>query len=506
MPITPDRPDGRSAGSEDPLEAAEATDDAAHPEAGPRRPSRESGWGYDPTDEDFDLVRETVPVAVRPPQDQPTVRVEPAARPAPGDRETVRLPRQRKPADSRKRPPLLVAAAFATIWAALLSYLPVALVIGLARTLEGQGGLLPALHAGLAGWLLGHGVPVWTSIGPLGLAPLLLTLLAGWRLNRAGLHVTRAVGARRSGSPGRALAVALAVGVAYGLLGLLAAVVVDGRGTDVWPPRAGLNLLVAGFVFALVGSLRGTDALVVVARRLPPPLRHGVRTGVVASLLILAAGAAFAGLSVATGGGDAADMIAAYRTGVAGQAGITLLSLAYGANATVWAAAYLLGPGFALGVGSEVRLTELSVDRLPTLPLLAGLPTGPMGASGALLLAVPVLAAMAAGWLLSRRLMGVHHVVESHLTTGRQPVRPGDPMPQEPSWPLVLGSAVLAGPIAGLVLGALSWLSSGPLGDGRMARIGPVPWQVALVAAAVVGVCACIGAAAARAFRAPVPQ
>jgi hypothetical protein len=205
MPITPDRPDGRSAGSEDPLEAAEATDDAARPEA--RRPSRETGWGYNPSDEDFDLVRETVPVAVRPEPEhihnQPTVRVEPAAR----ERETVRLPRQREPADARKRPPLLVAAAFATMWAALLSYLPVALVIGLARTLEGQGGLLPALHAGLAGWLLGHGVPVWTSIGPLGLAPLLLTLLAGWRLNRAGLHVTRAVGARRSGAPGRALAV-----------------------------------------------------------------------------------------------------------------------------------------------------------------------------------------------------------------------------------------------------------------------------------------------------------
>jgi hypothetical protein len=52
-----------------------------------------------------------------------------------------------------------------------------------------------------------------------------------------------------------------------------------------------------------------------------------------AALFVLAAGAAFTGLSVAIGGGQAADTISAYRTGVAGQAGITLLSLAYGANA-----------------------------------------------------------------------------------------------------------------------------------------------------------------------------
>ena len=58
---------------------------------------------------------------------------------------TARRP-SRCPASAGRRsapaaPPLLVAAGFATLWAALLSYLPVAAVIGLARTLEGAGGL-----------------------------------------------------------------------------------------------------------------------------------------------------------------------------------------------------------------------------------------------------------------------------------------------------------------------------------------------------------------------------
>ncbi|NED49997.1 hypothetical protein G3I24_03605, partial [Micromonospora aurantiaca] len=135
------------------------------------------------------------------------------------------------------------------------------------------------------------------------------------------------------------------------------------------------------------------------------PVRDGLRTGLVAALLLCGAGAGAAGLAVATGGGDAADMIGAYRTGVAGQAGITLVSIAYAPNATAWSASYLLGPGFAVGTDTAVRTSEVSVGALPAVPLLAGLPRGPMDGLGGALLAVPVLAAMAAGWLLARRLL-----------------------------------------------------------------------------------------------------
>jgi hypothetical protein len=103
-----------------------------------------------------------------------------------------------------------------------------------------------------------------------------------------------------------------------------------------------------------------------------------------------------------------------------------------------------------------------------------------MGATGALLLAVPVLAGMFAGWLLVQRLRG--------------------PEATTPAWPLVLGSAALAGPVAGVVLGVLAAFSGGSLGGGRLSEIGPVPWQVALVSAAVVAVSVALGATAARAL------
>ncbi len=478
MPTTPDRPDGPPDSRDEPAGTAPAADRETVPVDVARR-ARDL--------DDPDLIHETVPVDVahhrtrridveRAARERATVVIDP-------NRETVKVPGQRRPPDRAGRAPLPVAAGFATLWAALVSFLPVVAVIGLARTLEGAGGLAGAMRTGLAAWLLGHGVPLGTSLGPLALAPLLLTLLAAWRLNRAGLHVTRAIGARRSGSPRAALLVAVAVGLWYGVLGALVAALIDGPGTTVSAARAFAQLTLIGVLGALVGSLRSTDALMVIAARVPPVLRHGVRTGAVAALLILACGAGFTGLALALGGGEAADMIAAYRTGVAGQAGITLVSLAYGGNAAVWAAAYLLGPGFALGTDSTVRLTEVTVGPLPTLPLLSGLPSGPMGATGALLLAVPVLAGMFAGWLLTQRLRG--------------------PEPVIPAWPLVLGSAALAGPVAGVVLGALAGFSGGSLGDGRLSDIGPVPWQVALVSAAVVAVSAALGATAARAFGRP---
>ncbi|MEU2611620.1 DUF6350 family protein [Micromonospora sp. NPDC007271] len=413
--------------------------------------------------------------------DQPRRPAAGVADARPTGRAGPRVPAPRSAEAPRGRAPLPVAAGVAAGWAAVTSWLPVTLVLGLAQLSEDAGSLPGALRAGLAGWLLGHGVPLQTGAGPLGLAPLALTALAVWRLTRAGVHVSRAIGTRGGRSPGQALTAAVAVGLGYALLGALAAVVAGTGGLRVSPVRAGLTFALVGALAALVGAVRTTGVSVLLARRSPAPLRDGVRTGLVAGLLLLGAGAGAAGLAVATGGGDAADMIGAYRTGVAGQAGITLVSLAYAPNATVWSASYLLGPGFAVGTDTAVRTSEVSLGALPAVPLLAGLPSGPMDGLGAGLLAVPVLAGMAAGWLLARRLARL--AAQERATVG---------------WAALLGPAALAGPVAGVLLGVAAAISGGPLGGGRLAEIGPVWWQVAGVATAVVAAGALLGAVATR--------
>ncbi len=411
----------------------------------------------------------------------------PGARPDPPGRErtgsAAQVPDPGPDGDERpRRAPLPVATAVATLWAALVSYLPVAVVLGATRLAEHDTTFVGAARLGLAGWLLGHGVPVQTDAGPVGLAPLALTMLAAWRLMRAGVHVGRTVGVRRDPTLGRALVVAAAVGTGYGILGALAALALGGDGPTAAPLRALLTLAVFGAFASFAGVLRCSGALGSVARRTPPVLRHGVRTGVVAAVLLLAAGAGIAGLAVAVGGGEAGGMIGAYRTGMVGQAGITVISLGYAPNAAVWAASFLLGPGFAVGTDTVVRTTEVSIGALPAVPLLAGLPEGPLGGVGGVVLAGPVLAGMGAGWLLARRML--------RTAAGRQAAPPG--------WATLLWAAVVGGPVAGLLMGVAAFLSGGPLGGGRLAEIGPSYWQVAAAATVVVLVGTLIGAVAGR--------
>ncbi len=388
-----------------------------------------------------------------------------------------RVPLPRDEREPRSHAPLLVAALVAAGGAALTSWLPVAVVLWLFQLSEGAASLLGALRVGAAGWLLGHGVPLDTPTGSMGLAPLAVTAFALWRLSRAGVHVTRAVGARGSRSPGRTLAAAAAVGVAYALLGVLASMLAGGGA----PVRAGLTLAVLGTLAAGLGAARTSRVTEVFVARVPVSLREGARAGLVAVLVLLGAGAAMAGLAVATGGGDAADLIGAYRTGVAGQAGITLVSLAYAPNATAWSASYLLGPGFAVGTDTAVRTSEVSVGALPALPLLAGLPSGPVdGLWSVAILALPALVGMTVGWLLARRL--------SRTVGGRAPL----------SWSTLLFPAALAGPVTGVLMGVVAEASGGPLGAGRLAEVGPVGWQVALAATVVISGGALLGAAATR--------
>jgi hypothetical protein len=163
--------------------------------------------------------------------------------------------------------------------------------------------------------------------------------------------------------------------------------------------------------------------------------------------------------------------------GIVGSGLLFLAQLAYLPNAVVWAIAYMLGPGFAVGTGTVVAPTGSVTGQLPAFPLLAALPgsghgTGP-GWLGALLLVMPYLAGAVGGLLVAR--LGPTVVLESPPLRG-----------------------FCCGMLAGGALGLASAFAGGPLGNGRLAAVGPSAWQVALVAALEIGIAAAIAAGAAN--------
>jgi len=378
---------------------------------------------------------------------------------------------------------LLVAAPVAAAWAAGVSFLPVfgLVVLGAAGSGSSSG---PAFRLSLSIWLLGHGVPLVTPDQRVSLVPLAITTLAAWRIARAGLHAGRAIGAHRHRTVRPAAAAAAAVALPYAGLGWVAGSFARTPAIAVSPTRAALTLGAFALAVATLGALAGHGGLRERVAALPVPAVDAVRTGIIAVLLVLAAGAATAGVALALRGPEATDLLGSYRAGVLGQAGITVVCLAYAPNLAVWTASYLLGPGFAVGAGTLVSPGAVTVGPLPALPVLAGLPSGPATGFAAALIAVPVLAALAAGWLLARRRMRGAAGVD---------------------WSGLLVAAAGSGPVAGLLMALAALVSGGGLGTGRLAILGPVSWRVGLFTAGAVAIGALLGTGVGRVLRAQRP-
>ncbi|WP_433052258.1 cell division protein PerM [Dactylosporangium sp. CS-033363] len=406
------------------------------------------------------------------------------------DRETVKLPIQRRAVrgkDPAKRParraPLALAAVVNSLWAALVSLVPTMLLVwGLFASDSSGTPLGETLRLGLAGWVLAHWVPLQTGIGPISLAPLGLTAVAAWRVYRAGVHTARAIGARAHHkrtpwSPWPAARAGLAIGIVYSALGTLAATLADHRDVDVSLVRAALTFGGFGLVAGSLGAFAEARGIARLAARTPRVLRDATRTGLVAALLVLGAGAATTGMAVAVSGGDASQIIDDYHTGIAGQIGLVIVCGFFAPDVAVWAASYLVGPGFTIGSETFISAAHVSVGTLPAVPLLAGLPSTPATGYAPLLLGLPLLAALIAGWLLARRSLR------------------SDP---ERSWFPLLGAAVLAGPVAGVVLALVSAAAGGSLGADGLADIGPHAGAVGFVAMFMIAIGALLSTAATK--------
>jgi hypothetical protein len=171
--------------------------------------------------------------------------------------------------------------------------------------------------------------------------------------------------------------------------------------------------------------------------------------------------------------GTAASVLSRLHADGTGAALFTLLTGAVAPNAALFGAAYLLGPGFAVGTGTVVAPSGVLLGPVPAFPLLAALPApGPAAAWTSALIAVPVLLAVVVGFLTVRR----------HPT---------------PRFEQAAVRGLGAGVVGALLLSAAVALAGGPVGPGRMADVG-TPFLDVLAAAVVsLGLGALVGAVAA---------
>jgi hypothetical protein len=375
--------------------------------------------------------------------------------------------------------------------------------------------LLWAFHFGLAVdvgvflraaadvWLLGHGVDLVVQLDPVNASrialpgagdpfPLTIALL-GFAFVSAAFG--RRIG-RRSALAGHGLTGALAAVLVYAVVGTVLALVagVDGARAATWEgailPAATMAIGVA--IGGIGPSLRrvetaeaGTGAVARALDRLPrgsvEMARAAVRVGAGAAFGVLALGAVLVAVLVALDYATIAGLYQALGAGIDGGIALTVGELAILPNVVVWAAAWLLGPGFAIGEGSMVSSGGTLLGPVPGLPLLGALPAE-APALGGLWLIVPVLLGFVGAWLVSRD-------PEVDDPAGRQ-------------WWMPLAVAVGAAAAAGVVLGLLSWWSAGAAGPGRLVEVGPDGWAVGGVASVTIGIGAVVGGYVARAGRA----
>jgi len=374
--------------------------------------------------------------------------------------------------------PLSVVVVLAGAAALVLGIVPfagLAVLSWLTSTWHGDGGSAPAaLQVGLHLWLSGHHVPVTLAGSPMTVAPLGVTVAivatlaaAGGRIARHALVLNWLDAAKAAGG----------LGGIYGAGLLLTAALAQGGGSHADPFLA----FVAGFVAAvLVGGLamiRRSPQLVGELRVLVPmPVRAGAVGALAGAGAIVAGGLLLTVVSLVLHRQRLDALFALYSGGWFSTVVLALVCLALLPNAAAFGAAYLLGPGFAIGTQTMVSPMVVELGKVPALPLLAALPSPGQP---------PVTMAFAYSICVVAGVLGLAAAI-------RYAVRHDD------DWrALSIDRAALRGVLTGLAAAVLTTglilFSGGAWGDGRLSLIGAPALSTLALSVAWFGLTGAVG-------------
>jgi len=349
----------------------------------------------------------------------------------------------------------VLAAAWALVAGLALAVLP-AVVVWIDDGASSAVG--DPLRVGGQLWLLAHGVGLEVGeaeirIAPLGLSVLFLLLIyraARWAAHSAGVSTLRGV-----------IPVAIPAVAVYALgAGQVAALAATQEISTV-PLDAVIRAGLAATVAAVAGVVHEADLTRALVGRLPAWSRPAVAGAAVAVAGLFAVGTVLFAASAAAHAGRISAVAEALDPDPVGSVLLALAGAAFVPNLALWAVAFSLGPGFAVGAGTSVAPGGVELGIVPALPALGALPASVPGPVVWLVLAGPVLVGVLTG-------VAVHRGSPAGFRTA-------------------VRNAAVATALAAGAVALLAQLAGGSVGAGRLAVVGPVHWQVALTTVVAVG-------------------
>ncbi|OBG42873.1 DUF6350 family protein [Mycolicibacterium fortuitum] len=290
-------------------------------------------------------------------------------------------------------------------------------------------------------WLGVHQVPVSIGGRELGVMPLLPVLAMIWGTART----TAAATAPNSSWLVTRWVVASALGGPILVAAILLAVIHDAASVigELQTPNA-LRAFCSVLVVHVIGALIGVGSKV--GRRtldtlpLPGWLPDAIRAAVAGVLALFGLSGAVTAVSLVVHWGTMHDLFA-ITDSLFGQLSLTLLSILYIPNVIVGASAIAVGSSAHVGLAAFSSFTVFGGD-IPAVPVLAAVPTPPLGPIWVALLIVGAASAVAVGQQCARR-----------------------PLPLGPATAKLLTASVLA---------AVTMALAGYAGGGRLGNFGSV--------------------------------
>lgn len=382
--------------------------------------------------------------------------------------------------DARHHRPLVLVAVLGGVGAAAATLL-VCLAVGVVGWFLSDAGAHGAprdgLRVGAIGWLLAHGSGIKVDGVAVTVVPLGITALAAWTIWRLGHRAGDSVSghgpdAHRIADGERDWTVPIAA--AAFTAGYLAVTIITLRmagsaATGLDGGRVVLWTLVLCGTFGLAGIATGSGRAAIWAAFLPASARAAGAVGlrILGGYLVLST-VFFLG-ALALDVDTAVNVMSRLHTDAGDATTYTALSATLVPNAGLFAASYLLGPGFAVGTGTLVSPTVVSIGPLPMFPLFAALPdNGPTPAWTPYLLVLPLLLAALVAARAQRRNPTLR-------------------------WDEGALRGCAGGVLAGVLLGALTAIAGGAVGPGRMRDIGPPAFDVLVHAITAFGIGGLLG-------------